>query len=329
MDITPLQEQVDDNIGAVEGEFGVYIRHLGSDDTVEVNGDKLYLLASVFKIPILIEALAQVDEGRLRLDERVELQHEYQLPTSMIFEHLQPGLQPTVRDLLTAMIIASDNTATDMVLNLVGIDNVGRRLQSWGISDISIRMSVEGLFTEGFRFPDSRKSMPELYREVTAERSLRDPLTGKMDEGFMAGLVRGPNWESVAAQLTIENNVATPRGIGNLLSPLVSGELLSAESTRLALDILLRQQLNQRLGRFLPRTAALAHKTGTFFASRNDAGILYLPDGSKAVIAVFAVIDRKLAAQDPLRSVPYIDSIDSAIGRIARSTLDYLSTQQG
>ena len=88
------------HIREADCEMGVYIRHLPSGETVSVNPDALYLMASVFKIPVLLEALAQVDEGECRLDERIELRADDQLPTSMILGNLQPGLRPTLRDLM-------------------------------------------------------------------------------------------------------------------------------------------------------------------------------------------------------------------------------------
>lgn len=321
-DAAALQSVVEEHIREADAEFGVFIHHLQSGATVEVNADALYLLASVFKIPILLEALAQVEEGKQRLDQRFALRREDQLPTSMILEHLDPGLQLTFRDLLTAMITVSDNTATDMVLAQIGIENVMKRLESWGLRDIAIRMSVKGLFDAAFSWPDSLDTMPQIYRDIVAKGPLVDPFTGVVDERFAAGLERGSNWDAVAAQRSLENNVSSPRATGELLERLVRGELLSRESTGVALDIMLRQQLNARLPRFLPPAARIAHKTGTFYASRNDAGIIYFPDGGRVVIITFGVLQRDLLGLDPLQSVPYIDRVDSAMGRIARSTFD-------
>jgi len=298
------------------------MKHMQSGTTVEMNADELYLLASVFKVPILLEALAQVDEGRQGLDERFELRRDDQLPTSIILEHLDPGLKLTLRDLLTAMITVSDNTATDMVLAIVGLENVMARLTSWGLRDIAIHMSVQGLFDSAFMWPDSTETMPQLYRNIVASGPLVDPFTGTIDKQFLTAMQRGSNWDAVTAQRTLENNVSSPRAIGELLERLVRGELLSRESTGVALDIMLRQQLNQRLPRFLPANVPIAHKTGIFYSSRNDAGILYLPDGGRVVVVSFSVLDGTLLASDPLQSVPYIDRVDSAMGRIARSAFD-------
>ncbi|HEV3311027.1 MAG TPA: serine hydrolase [Chloroflexota bacterium] len=321
-DSASLQSTVVGYIAGSGAKMGAFIRHLDSGETVESDADGLYLLASVFKIPILLEALAQVDERKLRLDERFALRWQDQLPTSMILEHLAPGLQLSLRDLLTAMVTVSDNTATDMVAGIVGLENVMRRLDGWGLKNIAIRMSVEGLFNSAFRWPDSNRAIVETYREAVSHGPLVDPLTGVVDSPFMEGLRRGPNYDALPAKLSLDNNVSSPRAMGELLERLVRGHLLSPTGTRMALDIMLRQQLNQRLPRFLPPSARMAHKTGTFYNARNDAGILYLPDGGKAIVVIFAVLDRDRMHADPLESVPYIDRVDSAMGHIARSAYD-------
>ena len=328
-DLAQLQEAVEAHIREADAEIGVFIRHLPSGKAVSTNPDALYLMASVFKIPILLEALAQVDEGECRLDERIELHAEDQLPTSMILGNLQPGLQPTLRDLLTAMITVSDNTATDMVLRRIGIERVGRRLAAWGLTSTSLLMSVQGLFEHAFTWRDSPVSMVRAYRAAIARGPLVDPFSGAIDESFLEAMSRGANWEAVSAQRSLENNVTSPRDMASLLERLVTGELLSRESTGVALDILLRQQLNQRLPRYLPPTVPVGHKTGTFYTSRNDAGILYLPEGERIVIATFSVMRRERTEADPLQSVPYIDGVDGAMGRIARSAYDAFAPQAG
>jgi hypothetical protein len=66
----------------------------------------------------------------------------------------------------------------------------------------------------------------------------------------------------------------------------------------------------------------VAHKTGTFLQSRNDAGIIYLPDGSHLVAVTFALLRRDLLLADRKVSVPYIDGVDSSMGLIARAAYD-------
>ena len=314
-----IARHVDD---ADVADFGVYIRHIQSGATVEIHPEALYPMASVFKIPLLLETLAQVDEGSCTLDERVELRPEHVLAPSGVLVELDAGLQPTLRDLLTLMIIVSDNTATDMVLDRIGRDRVMERLRAWGVETVSVQMGVAGLFDAGFGWSENEGSFVEAYRRSHAKGPMIDPLTGEADASLQALLERGPNWDSIATARTVANNVASPRGMGHLLERLMRGELLSEPCTRVALDIMLRQQINQRIPRFLPPTTAVAHKTGTFFASRNDAGIVYLPRGEQFVMVTFALLRRDRLEGDAKEAAEAADRADSAMGYITRSAYD-------
>jgi len=318
-----LQETIARHVDEADvAEFGVYIRHIQSGATVEMNPEALYPMASVFKIPLLLETLAQVDEGRCALEERIELRPEHVLAPSGVLVDLDAGLRLTLRDLLTLMIIVSDNTATDMVLDRIGRDRVMERLRFWGVESVSVQMGVAGLFDAGFGWPENEGSFVEAYRQVHATGPTIDPLTGEADASLRTLLERGPNWDSISTARTVENNVASPRGMGQLLERLMRGELLSERCTRVALDIMLRQQINQRIPRFLAETTAVAHKTGTFFASRNDAGIVYLPGGEQFVIVTFALLRRDRLEGDAREAAEAADRADRAMGYITRSAYD-------
>lgn len=322
VDIGELTHEIAAHIAGTDAEFGIYVRHLSSGAGVEVNADALYLMASTFKVPILIEALAQVHEGHITLEERIELTAQDQLPTSMILGNLEPGLRLTLRDLLTAMIISSDNTATDMVLRRIGIDRVARRLRAWGLDSTGFHLGVQGLFDEAFPGEDGGPTVVEAYRAAISRGPILDPATGDSDPVLAAAREAGARWDGLAAQRSLDNNVTSPRDMGTLLERLAGGDLLPAAHTHIVLDIMLRQQLNQRLARYLPVGVPFAHKTGTFYASHNDVGILYLPDGGRVIIAVYTVMNRERMLGDPLVALPYTESIDIAMGRIARSVYD-------
>src|SRR6266550_3995430 len=109
-----LRQEIMSGLAGIDAEFGLSLRY-GSEPEAEmgINADKLYPLASLVKVPILIEALAQVDAGERSLSMRVPLEQEHKLLPSGVLVNLDPGLQPTLSDLLTLMIVVSDNTATD------------------------------------------------------------------------------------------------------------------------------------------------------------------------------------------------------------------------
>jgi beta-lactamase class A len=306
-------------------EFGVYIRHLPSGETTEIHGDDLYPLASVLKIPVLLETLAQVDAGERSLAERIHLLPEHRLAPSGVLVELDSGLQPTLRDLLTLMIIVSDNTATDMVLDRIGAPRVMDRMRHWALESVYVHMGVTQLFRTALSPADAEEDFVSAYRRLAAAGPVVDPSTGEPHPDLRAMFAAGPNYESLPARRSPENNVASPHGMGSLLERLIGGDLLSPEGTSVALDILLRQQLNLRIPRFLPMGTPVAHKTGTFLDSRNDAGIMYLPDGGRIVVVTFALLRRDRLAEDALTSVPYIDGVDGAMGRIARAAFDAYS----
>lgn len=84
------------------------------------NPDRVMPTASVFKLPLLVEVFRQAETGMLDLDERVTLRADDVVMGSGILRDFQPGLQPTLRDLATTMIVVSDNGATNILLDRVG-----------------------------------------------------------------------------------------------------------------------------------------------------------------------------------------------------------------
>jgi beta-lactamase class A len=105
----------------------------------------MYPTASVFKLAIMVEAFAQASEGHLSLDDRHELERSDQLGGTGVLGDLNAGLRLTVHDLVTLMIIASDNTATNMLLDLVGgVDPVNQRIRGFvGRPDFVVHTKID------------------------------------------------------------------------------------------------------------------------------------------------------------------------------------------
>src|SRR5690606_38342577 len=110
-------QQVIDETGI---EAGLSIRHIESGEQLDINGAQPFPMASVFKIPILATAGLQLAQGKIDLNTRVALRDEDKSTGSGILPFFEAGVSPTIRDLLTLMIIISDNTATDMNVELLG-----------------------------------------------------------------------------------------------------------------------------------------------------------------------------------------------------------------
>jgi len=293
---------LESEIGAIVAnsgaEMGVCVRHLESGEEIAIDADRPSPLASVFKIPVLVEAFRQVHAGQLALDERHTLTTaEKNLPSGVLL-FFDDGLQPTLRDLLTLMIIISDNTATDMVMHRLGVENVTKTMHALGLTDIHVPLTVRGIFDDLLVSSDPTQDLLEAAKQP----SRRD---------------------GIAYSTGPDNDVGTPRALTDLLSMIWDGKIIDRAACDAMLEILLKQQLDDRLPRFLPPGTPFAHKTGTLGGVRNDSGILYAGDTSHVAVTVFCRWDDQAVADDPAAKWERIIAIDSAFGKIGRAVYDH------
>ncbi|HLN14839.1 MAG TPA: serine hydrolase [bacterium] len=260
----------------LDGTMGVYVHALKSGDTIAVNADDPYQMASVFKIPILAELLCQVEAKQRSLDDRVVLTDAMKSPGSGVLKELSAGTSLTLKDFATLMIIVSDNTATDMLLGLVTKDAVNARLRQCGLTRTTVSMSCRELLYDVVGLGDAPDT-PETRQTALGRLRRREiDLNARM-------------YHDPAANMT------TPREMGALLEAIVRPTLdggaaaagpLSPTVCRGMLDIMRRQQVRNRLPLLLPPGVEIAHKTGSVSRVSNDAGVLYAP-GSVCIVTVF------------------------------------------
>jgi beta-lactamase class A len=247
------------------------------------------------KIPVLVEAFRQLAEGQFKLTDRWPLDPQRKALGSGILTQFDDGLEPTVKDLLTLMIIVSDNTATDIVMERLGIETITRTMRELGLAHTHVARSLHDIFADMLPSPDPNQD-PYALARWEAEHGVRR-------DGFSYSL--GP-----------DNNVSTPRDMTRLVEMIVKAECLDQQSCKAVLDILFKQQLNDRLPRFLPPGTRIAHKTGTFSGVRNDCGIIYIPDGSSVAITTLTTWDYDAVRQDRVAAWQCFGAIDTALGLI-------------
>lgn len=226
------RQQIDQLIRAAPGRVGLVVKDLSTGEMLQWSPEDRFPAASVIKIPILVEALRQEQAGRLRLDERIPVKPEDKVGGFGILKELPSVETVSLLDLLTLMIIISDNTATNLCIARVGMDTVNETLASLGL------------------------------RATVLRRKMMD----------MAARDRGLD------------NFTSAGDIGRLLELLATDQVLAPEGCARALDILTRQQVNDRLPLLLPAQVKVAHKTGELPGIRHDVGILFF-DSRRVVIA--------------------------------------------
>jgi len=158
---TPRRTALDREIQAIassfRGELGLAARDLGTGETIGLHADRPFPTASLIKVAVMLEVFHQMEEGRLDRNISLELTEGAKVGGSGILRHLGAGLPLRVADLVTLMIVLSDNTATNLLIGLVGTANIDRRLASYGLGRTH-------LFRPTFR--DGRADVfPDLERE--------------------------------------------------------------------------------------------------------------------------------------------------------------------
>ncbi len=292
-----LLERIREAAEGFEGVLGVSVKHLGTGEAASLNGGELFPTASVFKVPVIVALYRQVDAGAVSLDEKVVLREEDKVPGSGILKELSPGLEITLRDLVTLMMIVSDNTATDLVVERVGLENVNATLQRLGLERTRVVADCRDILFDliGLNdLPDEEKTL-DLFRERAR-----------------AAVLKG-SWS-----LGVENNdVTTPDEMLRLLEMIVEGEAASRESCDAILETMSRCQTGSyRIGKYLPREKMeIAHKTGSLPGIRNDAGVVTLLDsGERYIISCFT------------REAADVYAAEEAIARASKAIYDHFSS---
>jgi beta-lactamase class A len=140
--LAALRPALEQRIARHEGVVGLAVIDLATGDTLSIRGDEPFPTASVIKVPVLVEVFHQVEHGRLRLDDPIVLLEVDKRPGSGLLQHLSAPLQLTVRDAALLMIALSDNTATNLLIDKVGIRAVGARMDSLGLPRTKLHSKV-------------------------------------------------------------------------------------------------------------------------------------------------------------------------------------------
>jgi beta-lactamase class A len=120
--------------GEFNGVMGIAARDLTGSDRFEINADSVFPQASSIKIPILIELYRQAQAGTLNLEQRVELKRSQAVGGSGVLQYFGDATSAlSLRDLAVLMIVLSDNSATNLLIDRVGMDNVNRMLDRQGL----------------------------------------------------------------------------------------------------------------------------------------------------------------------------------------------------
>ena len=276
--LSTLKARLREQLDALDARTSMYARHLPSGQEIAIRADEPVNALSTIKIAIMVLAYRDAEAGELDLDRRYQIRPEDMRRGSGLLQTFAPGIRPTYRDLVTQMIITSDNTATDIMIAQLGLERVNALLADLGYAETRLQTTTGALFRRLWELVDP------------ANASLSD--RGVFERGFPADA------EAPARTFTFEGDPSewlgrtTAREMSRLLEQIQNGELASREHSDEMLGILQRQFYSSRLPQRIAFRATIGHKTGDWPPVAGiDVGIIYSRSGP-IVVSVFATQNR-------------------------------------
>ena len=133
-----LENKIKKDSDAFNGQVGIIVKDLKRGWLISINQDKLFPSASLVKIPIMAACFFAADEGKIKLDENLELKTEDKASGLGILKEAPLGARFTIKKLIELMISESDNTATNMLIDRLGFDYLNDCFKKLGLKDTNI-----------------------------------------------------------------------------------------------------------------------------------------------------------------------------------------------
>jgi len=175
-----LQQSIKSEIGQFKGEAGIVIKDLGTGWEFSYEKAKLFPSASLAKIPLMAACFLAVDQGRIKLDRNIALKSADKLTGSGVLKDMPAGTTFSVERLIGLMIYDSDNTATNIVTNLAGIDYLNSSFKSFGLknTDLSRKIADYQLRDKGIENYTTAEDMAllleKIYRRGLGNKNVSD-----------------------------------------------------------------------------------------------------------------------------------------------------------
>ncbi|MBN9661619.1 MAG: serine hydrolase [Acidobacteria bacterium] len=241
-----LQDAIRRDMLGVDAEVSLYAKNLDTGQSFGLRENNRVRTASTIKLPIMAAVFHKVARRELRWDRTLLLHESDKVSGSGVLHEFSAGLRLPLRDVVNIMIVVSDNTATNLVLDLITADAVNAFLDTLGLKQTRSMRKVRG--------DGNQLKAPSGWSKA-----------GQLEENKRFGI-----------------GSSTPLEMVTLLERLEKGEVVNAASSRAMIEILKRQQFKDGIGRRMGEMP-VASKSGALDALRSDVGIVYTPKGRVAL----------------------------------------------
>lgn len=286
-----------------KGTLGISALHFETKNKLSYKGDNYFLLCSTYKIPIAICLLKQIEEGKLQLDQAIEITEFDIRPGafSLINElDYSSKVQLSVLNLLTLMMQHSCNSATDILLRLIGGPGaVTAMLNNINLSHIRVDRNTLEIMAAW----DGITTLPHDHRLTIAEYK-------KLESSVSSNKIQ----EAKAIFKCDHKDRGTPIAMTTLMEKLLDDQLINSKHRALILKIMRRCKTGpKRLMGMLPTHVQVSRKTGTLTGFVSEVAVLELPSQLGHLILSIFIND----------STQSVDACEQIIAQTARSVYDY------
>ena len=137
-----MRKNIIERLKNIKGDVSFYYKNLVTGEIIEYNEEKSMLAASLIKLPILVECFNQMSKGTVSRSEIFVTKEDDKVPSCGALNYMQDNLQVRFKDLYVLMIILSDNYATNLLIDKLGIENINKLIKEIGLNNTIINRKM-------------------------------------------------------------------------------------------------------------------------------------------------------------------------------------------
>jgi len=248
IDYNILEKKIISKFNDETGNFALAFKNLDDGKEILINENEIFHAASTMKTPVMIEFYKQLHQGKLSLEDTLQIKNEFKSIVDGTMYKLSEfddsdkntynklGQYYSINNLIYEMITISSNFATNILIEYIGANNVTKSMKEIGALNIDILRGVEDI------------------------------------KAFELGL----------------NNTTSAKDLLIIYEKLAKGKIINNESSAIMIDILKDQKYDDIIPKYLPKDIEIANKTGMITGVHHDSGIVFLKDGKKYVIIILS-----------------------------------------
>ena len=248
IDYNTLEKKIISKFNDETGNFALAFKNLDDGKEILINENEIFHAASTMKTPVMIEFYKQLHQGKLSLEDTLQIKNEFKsIVDGTIYKlsefddsdkntYNKLGQYYSINNLIYEMITISSNFATNILIEYIGANNVTKSMKEIGALNINVLRGVEDI------------------------------------KAFELGL----------------NNTTSAKDLLIIYEKLAKGKIINNESSAIMIEILKDQKYDDIIPKYLPKNIEIANKTGMITGVHHDSGIVFLKDGKKYVIVLLS-----------------------------------------